>query len=62
MFISHASTNIFLWSDGYQIIQERTTSIISQGIDHNPSYNNKNGWGNSRGDNLLSIKIRDVIS
>ena len=39
-------------SDGYQIIQERTTSIIIQGINHNPSYNDKNGRGISGGDNL----------
>ena len=56
MFISYASTNTFMLSDGYQIIQERTTSIIIQGINHNPSYNVKNGWGNSRGDNLLSTQ------
>ena len=51
-----------MWSDGYQIIQERTTSIINQGINHNPTYNDKNGWGNSRANNLLSTFIRDVIS
>ena len=52
LFISDASTSTFMRSDGYQIIQERTTSIIIQGINHNPSYNDKNGRGNSRGDNL----------
>ena len=56
MFISYASTNTFMWSDGCQIIQERTISIIIQGINNNPSYNDKNGWGNSRGDNLLSTQ------
>ena len=45
-----------MWSDGYRIIQERTTSIIIQGIDYNPSHNEKNGWGNSRGDNLFSTQ------
>ena len=56
MFISYASRNTFMWSDGYQMIQERTISIIIQGINHNPSYSDKNGWGNSRGDNLLSTQ------
>ena len=62
MFISYASTNTFMWSDGYQIIQERTTSIIIQSINLNPSYNDKNGWDNSREISCLVLKIRDVIS
>ena len=62
MFISDVSTNTFMWSDGYQIIQERTTSIIIQGINHNPSYMIKMG-GVIQGEiTCLVLKIRDVIS
>ena len=56
MFIFYSSTNAVMKSDGYQIFQERTTSIIIQGINHNASYNDKNGWGISRGDNVLSTQ------
>ena len=62
MFISYASTNTFMWIDGYQIIQERTTSIIIQGINHNPSYNDKNGWVIQGEITCLVLKIRDAIS
>ena len=60
--VSHASTNTFMWSDGYQIIQERITSIIIQYINHNPSYNDKMS-GVIQGEiTCLVLKIRDVIS
>ena len=37
-------------SDGYQFIQERIISFTVHSINLNPSYNDQNEWGNSRGE------------
>ena len=53
-FKKEKKKSIFMLSDFYQFIQERTISIIAHSINLNPLYNDQNGWGNSMGVELLS--------